>query len=83
MVKVAALGVVVMLAGVVGELPPPEASYKILMLLPVSTKSHKNIFMALAEALADRGHKLLNPPEVSTAQFGHHHCHQECMSLEQ
>ena len=26
---------------------------------------------------------LVNPPEVSTAEFGHHHCHQECMSLEQ
>ena len=25
----------------------------------------------------------MNPPEVSKVQFGHHHCHQECMSLEQ
>ncbi|KAK3860903.1 hypothetical protein Pcinc_033083 [Petrolisthes cinctipes] len=63
MVKVAALGVVVvvvvmMVGGVLGDLPPPEAPYKILMLLPVSTKSHKNIFMALAETLADRASQL-------------------------
>ncbi|KAK4308410.1 hypothetical protein Pmani_019884 [Petrolisthes manimaculis] len=47
---------------------PSEKSYKILMLLPVSTKSHKNIFMPLAEALADRGHKvvmLVNHPKSS------------------
>ncbi|XP_069179905.1 UDP-glycosyltransferase UGT5-like isoform X2 [Procambarus clarkii] len=56
-------------AGVVaGELAPPERSYKILMLLPVTTKSHRNVFMPLAEALADRGHEvvmLTNHPKSS------------------
>nr|XP_053653646.1 UDP-glycosyltransferase UGT5-like [Cherax quadricarinatus] len=60
---------VVMLVGsIMGKLSPPERSYKILMLLPVSTKSHRNIFMPLAEALADRGHKILmltNQPKSS------------------
>ncbi|XP_064112822.1 UDP-glycosyltransferase UGT5-like isoform X2 [Macrobrachium nipponense] len=40
------------------DLPPPERSYKILMLLPVGSKSHRNVFMPLVEALADRGHKV-------------------------
>nr|XP_045586570.1 UDP-glucosyltransferase 2-like [Procambarus clarkii] len=38
------------------------------MLLPVSSKSHRNLFMSLAEALADRGHKvvmLTNHPKSS------------------
>ncbi|KAK8724695.1 hypothetical protein OTU49_011227 [Cherax quadricarinatus] len=51
-----------------GKLSPPERSYKILMLLPVSSKSHKNVFMPLAEALADRGHKIVmltNQPKSS------------------
>ena len=39
-------------------LPPPEKSYKILMLIPYWGMSHKNVFMPLAEALADRGHKV-------------------------
>ncbi|XP_069937502.1 uncharacterized protein [Cherax quadricarinatus] len=60
---------VVMLVGsIMGKLSPPERSYKILMLLPVSTRSHRNIFMPLAEALADRGHKILmltNQPKSS------------------
>ncbi|XP_045123982.1 UDP-glycosyltransferase UGT5-like isoform X4 [Portunus trituberculatus] len=42
-----------------GGLPPPERSYKILMLLPAASKSHKNVFMAFSEALADRGHKVV------------------------
>ncbi|KAK8720021.1 hypothetical protein OTU49_013624 [Cherax quadricarinatus] len=53
---------------VAGELAAPERSYKILMLLPVSTTSHKNFFMPLAEALGDRGHKvvmLTNDPKSS------------------
>lgn len=41
-----------------GVSSPPERSYKILMLLPVSAKSHWNMFMAIAEVLADRGHKV-------------------------
>nr|XP_053656174.1 UDP-glycosyltransferase UGT5-like [Cherax quadricarinatus]XP_053656175.1 UDP-glycosyltransferase UGT5-like [Cherax quadricarinatus] len=60
---------VVMLVGsILGKLSPPERSYKILMLLPVSSRSHRNIFTSLAESLADRGHKivmLINQPKSS------------------
>lgn len=41
-----------------GNLPPPERYYKILVLFPVASISHRNILMAVAEALADRGHKV-------------------------
>ncbi|XP_071524054.1 UDP-glycosyltransferase UGT5-like [Panulirus ornatus] len=44
---------------VLGSLPPPQKSYKILMLLPMSSKSHRDLFLPLAEALADRGHKVV------------------------
>ena len=44
--------------GSTGGLPSPERSYKFLMLLPASVPSHRNMFMALAEALVDRGHKV-------------------------
>ncbi|XP_066982218.1 UDP-glycosyltransferase UGT5-like [Macrobrachium rosenbergii] len=48
-----------MLTGTGGaELLPPERSYKILMLLPIGSKSHRNLFMPLVEALAERGHKV-------------------------
>nr|XP_053653641.1 UDP-glycosyltransferase UGT5-like isoform X1 [Cherax quadricarinatus] len=60
--------VVTLVGGVMGKLSPPERSYKILMLLPVSSKSHRNVFMPLAEALADRGHKIVmltNHPKSS------------------
>ncbi|XP_053649663.1 UDP-glycosyltransferase UGT5 isoform X3 [Cherax quadricarinatus] len=46
----------------------PERSYKILMLLPVGSRSHRNVFMPLAEALAERGHKIVmltNHPKSS------------------
>nr|XP_053653619.1 UDP-glycosyltransferase UGT5-like isoform X1 [Cherax quadricarinatus] len=60
---------VVMLVGsIMGKLSPPERSYKILMLLPVSARSHRNVFNPLAEALADRGHKIVmltNQPKSS------------------
>ncbi|KAG7164577.1 UDP-glucuronosyltransferase 3-like 2 [Homarus americanus] len=61
--KVLALCVLVLtLAGCVAEaLPPPERSYNILMLLPLSTKSHRNVFLTLAEALAERGHQMIYP----------------------
>ena len=49
---------VILVGSASGELSPPERSYKILMLLPAASKSHKNVFMALAEILADRGHKV-------------------------
>ncbi|XP_066941843.1 UDP-glycosyltransferase UGT5-like [Macrobrachium rosenbergii] len=48
-----------MLTGTGGaELLPPARSYKILMLLPIGSKSHRNVFMPLVEALAERGHKV-------------------------
>nr|XP_027216417.1 UDP-glucuronosyltransferase 2B10-like [Penaeus vannamei] len=51
------------------ELAPPERSYKILMLLPVSSKSHRNVFLPVAEGLADRGHKIVilanHPPALN------------------
>ncbi|XP_066981689.1 UDP-glucosyltransferase 2-like [Macrobrachium rosenbergii] len=40
-------------------LAPSESHYKILMLLPVSTPSHRIIFLSLAKGLADRGHKVV------------------------
>ncbi|KAK8399525.1 hypothetical protein O3P69_003537 [Scylla paramamosain] len=43
---------------VAGLLPPPQKTYSILMLLPYWGKSHRNVFMPLSEALADRGHKV-------------------------
>ncbi|KAK8399519.1 hypothetical protein O3P69_003537 [Scylla paramamosain] len=54
---------------VAGLLPPPQKTYSILMLLPYWGKSHRNVFMPLSEALADRGHKvvmLTMVPESST-----------------
>nr|XP_053653818.1 uncharacterized protein LOC128703242 [Cherax quadricarinatus] len=54
-------GMYVMLTLVVvvtGKLDPPERPYKILVLTPVSSQSHKNVFMPLARALADRGHQV-------------------------
>ncbi|XP_069180849.1 UDP-glucosyltransferase 2 [Procambarus clarkii] len=51
--------VAVLVVGTNGDLASPERSYKILMLLPVSTNSHRTLFMCLAEALADRGHKIV------------------------
>lgn len=68
MVAMLCVLVVVLGRGSLGELPPPEASYKILMLLPVSSKSHRNVFMPVAEALAKRGHKIVmlsNNPKSS------------------
>jgi len=48
-------------------LAPSEKSYNILMLLPVSSKSHRNVFMPLATALTQRGHKVTmlsnHPPQ--------------------
>lgn len=51
--------VAAVLAGsAMGNLPPPHASYKILMLLPASPHSHKIVFATLAEGLAERGHEV-------------------------
>ncbi|XP_053656172.2 UDP-glucosyltransferase 2 isoform X2 [Cherax quadricarinatus] len=55
--------------GAEGVLAPPERQYKILLLLPMSFRSHRTIFMSLAEALAERGHKvvmLTNHPKSSS-----------------
>ncbi|MPC50876.1 hypothetical protein E2C01_044710 [Portunus trituberculatus] len=52
-----------------GLLAPPQKNYSILMLIPYWGKSHRNVFMPLSEALADRGHKvvmLTMVPESST-----------------
>ncbi|CAL4065552.1 unnamed protein product, partial [Meganyctiphanes norvegica] len=40
------------------DVPPPERPYNILMLVPLPSKSHRNVFLPLANALADRGHKI-------------------------
>lgn len=50
---------VALVGSATGGLSPPQRSYKILMLLPVGSSSHRNVFMPLAEALADRGHKIV------------------------
>ncbi|XP_050695149.1 UDP-glycosyltransferase UGT5-like [Eriocheir sinensis] len=68
--KALTLGVVAaaVMWGASGSLPAPERSYNILMLLPVASYSHMNMFMPLAEALADRGHKIVmltNLPRMS------------------
>ncbi|XP_053634292.1 UDP-glycosyltransferase UGT5 [Cherax quadricarinatus] len=64
--------VAVMLGGgTVGHLPPREKSYKILFLLMASPISHRNVFIPIAEALADRGHQvevLSCLPEFSTTR---------------
>ena len=39
-------------------LPPSENQYNVLMLLPFASKSHRNVFMPIAEGLAERGHKV-------------------------
>lgn len=41
-----------------GKLAPLERPYKILMLLPVGSKSHKGFFTSVADALGERGHKV-------------------------
>lgn len=42
-------------------------SYKILFILPIATKSHKNVFEPLVRALAERGHDItmVSPSETS------------------
>ncbi|XP_069163517.1 UDP-glycosyltransferase UGT5-like [Procambarus clarkii] len=63
--------VMVMAGGVLATLKPPERSYKILMLLMASSPSHRNVFVPIAEALADRGHQveiLSSLPDFSTSR---------------
>ncbi|XP_071552568.1 UDP-glucosyltransferase 2-like isoform X1 [Panulirus ornatus] len=47
------------LSGAAGELRPLEKSYRIMMLSTLPARSHMNVFAALAEALADRGHQVV------------------------
>ncbi|XP_042887612.1 uncharacterized protein LOC122263299 [Penaeus japonicus] len=49
---------VALTSAALGKLAPPARSYEILMLLPAGSKSHKVFFMSVAEALAERGHKV-------------------------
>ncbi|XP_063587628.1 UDP-glycosyltransferase UGT5-like [Penaeus indicus] len=44
---------------VVEDLPPPEKPSKILMLLPISSRSDVEVFVSYAEALAYRGHRIV------------------------
>ncbi|MPC30604.1 UDP-glycosyltransferase UGT5-like [Portunus trituberculatus] len=68
MERVLACVLVVALAGSAsGDLSPPEKSYKILMLLPVSSKSHNRVFQPLAEGLANRGHKVVMLTNIPVA----------------
>ncbi|KAF2345481.1 hypothetical protein FHG87_023763, partial [Trinorchestia longiramus] len=71
-----ALVLVLLLAGVLvadAALPPPEQLYNFLMLLPMSSKSHRNVFMPLATALTQRGHKVTmlsnHPPPENNSKI--------------
>ncbi|XP_069996425.1 UDP-glycosyltransferase UGT5 [Penaeus vannamei] len=58
--KVALTLFLVALVGVaLGKLAPLERPYKILMLLPLGSMSHKNFFTSVADALGERGHKVV------------------------
>nr|XP_027216416.1 2-hydroxyacylsphingosine 1-beta-galactosyltransferase-like [Penaeus vannamei] len=58
--RVALMVLLVALVGVsLGKLAPLEKPYKILMLLPAGSRSHKVFFMSVADALAERGHKVV------------------------
>ncbi|XP_063593602.1 UDP-glycosyltransferase UGT5-like isoform X2 [Penaeus indicus] len=60
--RVALTFLLVALTGVsLGKLGPLERPYKILMLLPAGSKSHKHFFMSIADALAERGHRMVYP----------------------
>ena len=54
-----------MLVAVAGALPPPDAAYNILMPIVFSSRSHLNVFGAIAKALAQRGHKVSSLPFLS------------------
>ncbi|XP_076057684.1 UDP-glucosyltransferase 2-like isoform X2 [Oratosquilla oratoria] len=59
----------------VAPLPPPAGSYNILMLLPLSTKSHRNLYLSIAEGLADRGHDVTMVTNHSPVSK-HHRIHE-------
>lgn len=54
---------VALAAVALGKLAPLERPYKILMLLPVGSKSHKGFFTSVADALGERGHKVRVPKD--------------------
>ncbi|KAK3895558.1 hypothetical protein Pcinc_000743 [Petrolisthes cinctipes] len=61
--------------GVLGELPPLQQPYNILVLMPLSVRSHRNVIQPIAEALAERGHKvvtLTKEPSTTTTTPQHH-----------
>ena len=47
-----------------GDAAPPS---KILVLIPISSPSHRNVFRPLVQALAERGHKV---DDVRVFSFG-------------
>ena len=47
-----------------GSVPITEDKYKILMLLPFGSKSHRNVFIPIAEGLANKGHKVNSESEL-------------------
>lgn len=54
------LGILWALSGsALGELAPLEKPYKILVLIPVSSWSHREVILPVVEALADRGHEMV------------------------
>jgi len=67
MIVLPVLCLVVAAGSLTHGLPPPEKPANILMLLPFSSKSHRNVFMPLATALTQRGHKITmlsnDPPQ--------------------
>ena len=58
LVKLVSIFLLLLLNEAGGALLPPERSYKILMLVPSASTSHRNVFMPLADALSDRGHEV-------------------------
>ncbi|XP_042861922.1 UDP-glucosyltransferase 2-like [Penaeus japonicus] len=73
-----------------GELPPLERPYRILMLLPVGSKSHKVFFTSVADVLGERGHKIVmlsgypassKNPNVSEIDHGLKDFHGDDMNL--
>nr|XP_027223434.1 UDP-glucuronosyltransferase 2B14-like [Penaeus vannamei] len=59
MMRLALIFLLALAGAALGKLAPLERPYKILMLLPVGTKSHKNFFTSVADALGERGHKVV------------------------
>ncbi|XP_076057693.1 UDP-glycosyltransferase UGT5-like [Oratosquilla oratoria] len=79
------LGILAVAPLCLSDLPPPDDTFNILMLLPVASKSHRNLFLPLAKGLADRGHKItilsnlppamnhVNVQEIQHSVYSHDH----------